>query len=245
MAIRNNFPDPIQRQILWLPYNTRWIDRMGSLAHLLSLLVIWWLKGGWGWEDSLVLHVGVFLEVLFISQVLPPVLEDCPRFMVSGNPSLSKGKAGVPSMYWQGPLWLGCMFFLRKHATIYFPFLILSKHRGQKATTTHVSVHVSKINKDDDEYSNEIWLTIQWHYVVCSRMMKVEAHTSCQRIKKKLQKWENIEFTDKSHLVERHLFKSSVVRNGKMLVMMKCLTLSEQIKYFLYLRDTRVLKKKR
>lgn len=61
-----------------------------SLAYPQSVLVICQLVGHWG---NLVLHVGVFLEVLFTGHMCfpPRCYEVCPRFVVSVHPDLCKG----------------------------------------------------------------------------------------------------------------------------------------------------------
>lgn len=71
-------------------------------------------------------------------------------------------------------------------------------------------------------------LTVQWHYVVCSRMMEVEAHTSCKRERKKKKKrfyksgkmWE----IKASLLTDIHLTIHSTISRAQMPVMLKCLT---------------------
>lgn len=59
----------------------------------------------------------------------------------------------------------------------------------------------------------KMWLTVQWHYVVRPRMMKVEAHTSCQRKKKQAfyKEGKMWNLLIKSQPVDRHSFWSSTV----------------------------------
>lgn len=140
------------------------------------------MPAGGGAGGGLVLHVRGYFWKSY-SQVIrasPGCYEVCPRLVVSPHPDLCKrvGRC-TQCVLTRAPAVMGYAFSVGTRNSKIF--------RGKEQKNKNSKAKTSPVNKErwhdddgDDGCNNNRRLTVQWHDVVGSGMMKVKAHASCQ-----------------------------------------------------------------